>query len=82
MVCGGFISFYSNKLLHFVGAVAVDQVIDEFGAIYYFCHHFIYMCNGGPLNFLVAEVYCIYELLVAGGFYVAPMREIAFRRCR
>ena len=60
---------------------AVAQFFDGFGSIQYCCHHFICMCYGGSRNFPVAKIYFICELLVAGGFYVAPMRTIVFRRC-
>ena len=73
--------YYSNKLLHFIGTVVIAQVIDGFGALYYCFRHFICMCDGGPRNFLVAEMYCICVLLVYGSFYVALMRTIVFRRC-
>ena len=66
---------------HFVVSVAVAQVLDGFGEIFYGFHHFICMCDGGSRKFPVEKMYCVCELLVAGGFYVAPMCAVVFRQC-
>ena len=65
-----------HLMFHFFRSVAVDQVFDCFGAVYYFCHHFVSMCDGGPGKLSVAKMYCVCEALIAGGFYVAPMCKV------
>ena len=71
-----------NKLFHFFISVAVAQVLDDFGAIYYFCHNFLCIYDGGSDKFSIAKIYCVCESLVAGGFFVASMCTVVFRRCR